>query len=288
MLNFFNKTIKRIIYSIGLIFILVLGGVGTAGYIFKEQISQFYEGFQDRNNGLLSQAKDVLNRVNEIVTNQDILTIPMKINNTVDTVGGGLNNFKGIIDETKHNIANVDTSIDEIRNKLKKYENVFTLTNSRSDYDETMMKLNEFQRIARNLSDTVIPESNKILSNVESGFDEAKRLAKVIDISELAEEVSKTITPITNIVDKLVILNKEATAEKFTHYLNLVSLSLMGVSGGLLALSILSLILRSMFYKSIKGYVVKRSRAVDQLSDFFSEACRIYPELKSELGIDEE
>ncbi|MDC4183847.1 MG_279/MG_280 family protein [Mycoplasma bradburyae] len=288
MLNFFNKTIKRIIYSIGLIFILVLGGVGTAGYIFKEQISQFYEGFQDRNNGLLSQAKDVLNRVNEIVTNQDILTIPMKINNTVDTVGGGLNNFKGIIEETKSNIQNVDQSIDEVREKLKKYMVAFTATGNSSDYQDTMRKLDEFQKIAKNLSDTVIPESNKILSNVESGFDEAKRLAKVIDISELAEEVSKTITPITNIVDKLVILNKEATAEKFTHYLNLVSLSLMGVSGGLLALSILSLILRSMFYKSIKGYVVKRSKAVDQLSDFFLEACRIYPELKSELGIDEE
>ncbi|QMT98374.1 MG_279/MG_280 family protein [Mycoplasma tullyi] len=282
MVKFFNKLIKRLIYVIGLIFVLLLGGLGATAYVFHDNISTYYKNFQDKNNTLLNQTREVLFDVQRITSNPDLSTIPMRIDSAINTVDGSLDQFKTTISNTKSNVSSVEQSIQDIKESLKKNEFTLRLL-SKEDYDNTMRRLDQFQTTAKDLNDKVIPNAEKIIDNVSTDLVDARKLHDIIDISQLLQNVDKTVEPISNIVNSLLEINNAVDSDKFSGSLKFVSFILMTVSSSLLSLGLLTFILRLIFYRSINGYVVKRSKAKEQLAEFFEKACQLYPELSNEL-----
>ncbi|WP_027121852.1 MG_279/MG_280 family protein [[Mycoplasma] imitans] len=282
MVRFFNKVIRRFIYIVGLVVVLALGGIGVAGVVFNETISTYYKNFQDRNNGLLGQTQEILKDVQNIAANPEIKTIPRKIDDAISTVGGSLDEFKTTISNTKDNVASVEQSIQEIRDTLKKHEVTFKLV-APQDYENAMRRLDEFEKTAINLRDEVIPSAEKAINNVDMGLDDARKLHDIINISQLIDNVDKTVAPISNIVSSLIQVNNAVSSDQFSQNLKFVSLILMSVSFTLLSLGVITLILRLIFYKSVNGYIVKRSKARKQLIEFFEKACYQYPGLAEEI-----
>ncbi|AHB99788.1 MG_279/MG_280 family protein [Mycoplasmoides gallisepticum] len=287
MVKFFNKAIRRLIYIVGIVVVLLMSGIGVTGYVFHDNISTYYKNFQDRNNSLLNQTRKILIDVQRITSNPEINTIPTRINSAINTIDQSLGKFKTTINNTKNNVASVEQSIQEIKDSLKRHEVTFRIV-ANNQYDDVMRRLDEFQTTARDLNNEVIPNAEKILDNVSMGLDDARKLHNIINISELLKNVDKTVVPINNIINGLLQINNAVSSDQFSENLKSVSLILMTVSLSLLSLGALTLILRLIFYRSINGYVVKRSKAKQQLADFFEKACKIYPELSNEIKKDVE
>lgn len=146
-----------------------------------------------------------------------------------------------------------------------------------------MRRLDEFQTTARDLNNEVIPNAEKILDNVSMGLDDARKLHNIINISELLKNVDKTVVPINNIINGLLQINNAVSSDQFSENLKSVSLILMTVSLSLLSLGALTLILRLIFYRSINGYVVKRSKAKQQLADFLKRLAKFIQNFLTKL-----
>ncbi|QZX48965.1 MG_279/MG_280 family protein [Mycoplasma sp. E35C] len=286
MLNFFNKVVRRIVYLFGLLFVLVITGLGAVGVVFHKQIINYYEQYQRESRSFLGSVNESIADIQTILDNEDIQDVPSNIKQTISSAQKSVDGVNDIITKTEDNVKNLSDPIANVERLLHDNKVYFQIVQKQNDWQTAVDTVNSVKGIINELNTDIIPNSKKTLDEIRQNIDSAKNLTTNIDIQGIMRRANRTIGPVRQVLNTINNINDRLSSndkETVSQYLSLISNILLGVGGSLLALTVFILILRFLLYKSVKGFIVKRSKANQQLAEFIKHVYENYPEVVDEL-----
>ncbi len=278
MLLFINRFAKTIILLFGMLVFLVLLGLGGAALYFKDNAAKLY-----------------------IDTRKSIDSSFDSSQAFIDTYNGSSSKFS--VESINKQIEEVKKKVEESTKKLEEYEKQINQAKGLNGYLVSPEKLKELQEAKKSLQATKsqiekYANTLKTANNGKTGQNGTS--SSTIPITKISGSTISVSTRDTNgktnsalkdiqefstqandiIKQYKEIKNKIPTEKQFNEYYTIVAITLVSVSGGVLAVLIVSTVMTFLGSKKLGLRTFSRLTSTDQIADHVNDILDRYQELE--------